>query len=357
MINTKEQFDKYIRKLATVESAIVQYHEYNSFDELRGLLNNSEYDTVFEQRFNIQTKYQMWSVLRASPVIRKDFLWPYVPIGFRCYHALSNCKISCVSFLYAYCGDFECIVDGIPFILREHETCICNTDLRIDLKSTDENGLMIHTFISKTYLNNNLVMRFPTDALYAPFFEQALHNVDLGMDRIIFQTSGNYNLEEYLLSAMEAQYNHTYCADELTNSFMFLFMYELLLTWQRQNSDAAVQKEHPDKSGLKAYDIINYISDNFSDVTIKSIAEHFHFQPDYMRKAINRLIGKNFVEILYDMRLSAAEKYLRETDMPIVDIIHAVGYQNMNHFYKLFKSRFKCAPAEYREKACHGQLL
>ena len=91
------------------------------------------------------------------------------------------------------------------------------------------------------------------------------------------------------------------------------------------------------------------ISLNYKTVTLASIAEHFHFHPDYMRKTIKQLMNKNFIDVVQDIRLTAACQLLRDTDLPISQIISESGYQNNSHFYMLFKKRYHCSPAEYRQ--------
>ena len=46
-----------------------------------------------------------------------------------------------------------------------------------------------------------------------------------------------------------------------------------------------------------------------------------------------------------------AKKLLTETDMKIIEISQAVGYDNEKHFMKIFKATWGVSPTEYRHNA------
>ena len=58
--------------------------------------------------------------------------------------------------------------------------------------------------------------------------------------------------------------------------------------------------------------------------------------------------GSNFVNYLKEIRMREAKKLLTETDMKIIEISQAVGYDNEKHFMKIFKATCGVSPTEYR---------
>lgn len=52
-----------------------------------------------------------------------------------------------------------------------------------------------------------------------------------------------------------------------------------------------------------------------------------------------------------ERRLDRAHYMLKETSMIVADICYAVGYENPNHFSRLFKNRFGYAPSEVRKSS------
>jgi AraC family transcriptional regulator, exoenzyme S synthesis regulatory protein ExsA len=47
-------------------------------------------------------------------------------------------------------------------------------------------------------------------------------------------------------------------------------------------------------------------------------------------------------------RLKKAQELLRTTHMTITDICYTLGFENIAHFSRLFKSQFGSSPSEYR---------
>jgi len=48
------------------------------------------------------------------------------------------------------------------------------------------------------------------------------------------------------------------------------------------------------------------------------------------------------------LRLSAAERLLKTTSLPVSEIARQVGYENVTFFYRIFERRRGCRPGEYR---------
>ena len=53
---------------------------------------------------------------------------------------------------------------------------------------------------------------------------------------------------------------------------------------------------------------------------------------------------------MQEIRLAEAVNNLRQTSLPIEDIAHMVGYNNIGYFYKIFKENYGMTPADFRDK-------
>ena len=75
-------------------------------------------------------------------------------------------------------------------------------------------------------------------------------------------------------------------------------------------------------------------------------------QPVYAFWLISRVLKNKlhtgFSEIIKEIRLNHAVQYLSKTTMPIEQVAQTVGYQNITHFYTLFRSKYQMSPKEYR---------
>ena len=96
--------------------------------------------------------------------------------------------------------------------------------------------------------------------------------------------------------------------------------------------------------------ILHYIEENYRDGSLTDLSEELN-QPVYaLSKLVKAETGSTFKELLQQKRLSRAAKLIRETDLPVADIISAVGYDNTSFFYRVFRNEYGVTPREYRER-------
>nr|WP_240546193.1 helix-turn-helix domain-containing protein [Paenibacillus artemisiicola] len=72
--------------------------------------------------------------------------------------------------------------------------------------------------------------------------------------------------------------------------------------------------------------------------------------PEHLTRVIKKRFGKTPTEWIHDIRLQYAANLLAQTDEAIVSVCMEAGYENLSHFYHLFKERFDCTPAKYRKR-------
>lgn len=95
--------------------------------------------------------------------------------------------------------------------------------------------------------------------------------------------------------------------------------------------------------------IILYMSEHADIVTLKDIAAHFSYHPNYISGLLRRETGKSFSELLLEQRMIRALTLLKGTNLSIEEIATMLGYSNSSNFYKAFKEKYHCSPREYME--------
>ena len=73
-----------------------------------------------------------------------------------------------------------------------------------------------------------------------------------------------------------------------------------------------------------------------------------HYDLYTLSREIKRKTGKNFTQLVQEKRLAQAAFLLKSTDRNVDDIAHAVGYENMGYFHRIFKEAFGASPRNYR---------
>lgn len=93
--------------------------------------------------------------------------------------------------------------------------------------------------------------------------------------------------------------------------------------------------------------ILDYMGDHSDVVTLKDIAIHFNYHPNYISALLHRETGRKFTEILLEKRMERAILLMRNTTLSIEEISAMLGYSNHSNFYKAFKEYYGVTPREY----------
>lgn len=94
-----------------------------------------------------------------------------------------------------------------------------------------------------------------------------------------------------------------------------------------------------------------YVRDHYREaLTIKDIAERFHFHPVYLGQAFTKKYGVALNPYIHDLRIEEAAALLRNTELSSADIAEAVGYVQYGRFIKQFMRRFGMKPSEYKHR-------
>lgn len=105
---------------------------------------------------------------------------------------------------------------------------------------------------------------------------------------------------------------------------------------------------HPEPAAEKlSGKIVQYLSAHCDTATLKSVAEHFSYHPNYISTLMHRELGMTFSEALLEQRMNRAAILLKGTTLSIEEIAIILGYAGSSNFYKAFKAFFHCSPREY----------
>ncbi len=97
--------------------------------------------------------------------------------------------------------------------------------------------------------------------------------------------------------------------------------------------------------------IIRYMSEHAGAATLKGIAAHFSYHPNYVSGLLRRATGRTFSEMLLEQRMRRAASLLCGTRLPVEDVALMLGYANSSNFYKAFREYYGKSPREYMKDA------
>lgn len=97
--------------------------------------------------------------------------------------------------------------------------------------------------------------------------------------------------------------------------------------------------------------VISYIQSHYhEEITLKAVADTFHYSPNYLGSLFKEYTGQGFNDYLTKFRFDMALKLLSNPDLKLYEVANKIGYQNQNYFNRQFKQMFGCTPSEFRAK-------
>ena len=97
-------------------------------------------------------------------------------------------------------------------------------------------------------------------------------------------------------------------------------------------------------------EIISHIRNDYKNVTLETLSETFHLSKPYLSKYIKEKAGMTFQEAVKKERMKKARTLLKETDQTVETIAAEVGYENVEHFNRLFRKSYGMTPVQYRKQ-------
>jgi two-component system response regulator YesN len=96
---------------------------------------------------------------------------------------------------------------------------------------------------------------------------------------------------------------------------------------------------------------LGYLDKHYMEsFSLTDIASRFHISTAYLSKLFKKETGDNFSTYLTKIRMQKAGMLLLNTEMRVLEIASAVGYDDPNYFTNVFRMIHKLSPSDYRKQ-------
>ena len=89
-----------------------------------------------------------------------------------------------------------------------------------------------------------------------------------------------------------------------------------------------------------------------SRITLPALAAKFHLSQSSLKICFKALYGVPVASYLRGLRMDTAAQLLQESDLPVAEIAHRVGYEDPSRFAAAFRRHTGRRPTELRRVAC-----
>jgi len=159
------------------------------------------------------------------------------------------------------------------------------------------------------------------------------------------------NISEYDTRELENKINHIAMlikgGDKNIVKYCFkTFLVDLIYKYyiNDYNSINKEQKAPPDWLEKVLLNMQHY--DNFS-VGLERMIELSNCSQEHLTRECKKYLGLTPTQIINDNRLNYAAYLLKTSDKSVINIYQDAGFNNLSHFYHLFKKAFNCSPKEF----------
>lgn len=111
----------------------------------------------------------------------------------------------------------------------------------------------------------------------------------------------------------------------------------------------SMKPSRPPREDRIRYEINAYLEEHLADARLAALAEKLGYAETYAGELVHAVMGESFSTLLQGKRCEVAALMLRETDLPVEEIIARVGYHNGSFFRALFKEKYGTSPHRYRK--------
>lgn len=247
--------------------------------------------------------------------------------------------------VYVYSGEAVIYYNDEEYTLAPGTLWLMDTRCShgIWLKDRRE-GLVFNILVRSSTFNASILNMIGENDLFLNFFLSSFGGSDARANYMRFDIESEEIAEFYIFNLISEYYRKAANSQSILKFMYSALLVELSRKYKEKNLLASAELS------AEIVDIVSYISDNISTVTLEDISKRFHYSPRQISRLINAHTGMNFSDYLRRFRLGKGAYLLARTDLPAEKIAEIVGYCQRSSFDKEFKKHYGKTPAAYRRE-------
>lgn len=248
-----------------------------------------------------------------------------------------------IEMLYVCKGCIVHNIEGTIVRMNPGDLLFLNQYTAHSIEKTGKGDIGINLMILPQFFDSAIQM-LDRNNIIADFLVSVLSNDVHEGQYLYFKTAGIIQIEN-VMENMIYSIAHKQDEDRINQVLMgILFQYLLkYVTALDKHSETNYQE-------VLMRSTVEYIHQNYRTATLSELAELLNQSVSGLSRLIKQKCGYSFKELLQRKRFQQAILLLCRTDIPVNDVIAAVGYENCSYFYRQFKEMYQVSPKAYREQ-------
>ena len=247
-----------------------------------------------------------------------------------------------IEVLYVCQGQLTNVIGGREVVIRKGELLFLNQFTRHEILPAGKDDIAINFMILPEFFDVAYTMAGNNNVL-ADFLVNVLRQDEERGEYLHFRVSEVLqiqNLLENMIYSLVTGNGDQNRINQTTMGLIFLYLLESV-----QYVEMRVPNQYENMISMTTLD---YIEQQYRTATLTELCAKLNLPMHVLSKMIKKNTGFNFKELLQRKRLNKAVELMCETDLPVSDIIAAVGYENGSYFHRVFKERYHMTPRAFR---------
>lgn len=247
---------------------------------------------------------------------------------------------------YVYKGGCSFFIGDETLKLKEGDICIITPDTAHDIQPF-VSSFAFEAIIRESTFNSLFNELLTDNSVLSEFFRSSILKKEHKNYCIIHTDPEDTELTFYFQSFTAECIRDNVYANTCAISLIKLL---LARSFRKYGDDIRISGIDFKNARPDAQSILQYIRNNYQNVTLSSTAEYFHYNKSYLSRFIHDHFQKSFLEIVTDLKIDSAKHYLRNSGRKITDIASLAGYESADHFSRSFKQHEGISPSVYRKQ-------
>lgn len=278
-------------------------------------------------------------------VDHKHFLRPGMQIALRPHTRFTEFPLhghNYVEIMYVVTGSVTHIVDGDEVVLRSGELLFLGAHSRHRVLSAKKEDVAFNLILTTEFFASFLDRMQGSEALSELIIESIRRDGKPGY--LHFGVSGIPQVENILENLVYSLVGDLPAPEGILKETMALLLYYLVL-YPETLLEGGVSDE---KDGMIRRRILQYVQTEYRTASLTELSRRLGFSPQYVSEWIRRYMGTTFIALVQEKRFGIARQLLLNTDLPVGDIVSAVGYENSSYFHRCFRKMYGTTPHKIR---------
>ena len=248
-----------------------------------------------------------------------------------------------IEVLYVCEGSLINIIGGKQVVIEAGELLFLNQFTRHEILPAGKNDIAINFMILPEFFDVAYTMAGSNNVL-ADFLVNGLRQNEEKGEYLHFRVAEVLqiqNLLENMIYSLVTGRGDQNRINQTTMGLIFLYLLDSV-----QYAEMRVPNQYENMISMTTLD---YIEQNYKTATLTELCVRLHLPMHVLSKMIKKNTGFNFKELLQRKRMNKAIELMCETELPISDIIAAVGYENGSYFHRVFREKYHVTPRAFRE--------